>query len=124
MTHSIHRRIAALQRRVPLLLLAGLFATAVAAGCEQGSAGSALGISPGAVTMSSASAYVTFAVGSGTNATSLPLEWTVSNPYLGRIVRSEGLTATYVRFTPNGRNSITVKDQNGVEGIAMVYQVP
>jgi hypothetical protein len=123
MTASIHKRSFLFQHTALLFLLAALCAAFVAAGCERGGPGSALGITPGAVTLNSATRSVIFTVGSGTNAASFPLEWTVSDPYLGGIVRSEGPVATYVRLNPDGRNVVTAKDQNGVEGIAFVYQI-
>jgi len=101
-----------------------VFFTAIAASsCEKGGPGPALGIIPSYATVTTAKGYIVLTVSSGTDKDSFPLEWTVSNPYLGRIIRSDGLRATYARLRPNGWNRVTVKDQHGVEGIAVIYQI-
>ena len=50
----------------------------------------------------------------------LPLKWQVSNPSLGRIARSAGYSAVYESFGGRGQNYVTVEDQVGREGIAVV----
>ena len=52
----------------------------------------------------------------------LPLEWSVSNPAMGRIMASGGYSAVYESYGPRGQNYITVRDQAGREGIAAVEQ--
>lgn len=52
----------------------------------------------------------------------LPLKWHVSNPALGRIASQGGYSAIYESFGGRGQNYITVKDQFGREGIAVVSQ--
>jgi len=54
----------------------------------------------------------------------LPLRWMVSNPSLGAIRSSEGMTAVYERLgTTVGNNFITVRDASGLfEGTAVVSQ--
>ncbi len=53
----------------------------------------------------------------------LPLEWSVSNPSLGRILASGGYTAVYESIGGKGRNIVTVRDQSGREGIAGIEQI-
>jgi hypothetical protein len=53
----------------------------------------------------------------------LPLEWTVSDPELGTIDHSDGLTAVYMMNDRVGVNTITVRDQAGASGLAVVDQL-
>jgi hypothetical protein len=50
----------------------------------------------------------------------LPLEWTVSNPDIGHIEGSAGVTAIYVGHGKLGTNAIVVKDRGKAEGAAVV----
>ena len=52
----------------------------------------------------------------------LPLEWSVANPALGRIMASGGYSAVYESYGPRGQNYVTVRDQAGREGIAAIEQ--
>ncbi len=52
----------------------------------------------------------------------LPLEWSVVNPAMGRIMASAGYSAVYESYGPRGQNYILVRDQGGREGIASVEQ--
>lgn len=56
------------------------------------------------------------------NDLSYPLEWSVSNPAMGTIIRSSGDTALYRMNAVSGHQVITVRDQYGNEGYASVYQ--
>lgn len=64
----------------------------------------------------------TFTVTGGLRSLSMPLEWSVSKPELGRIATSGGTSASYIRTGGHGDNSIFVKDQYGAEGVATVTQ--
>ena len=52
----------------------------------------------------------------------LPLEWSVDEPALGRISESAGLSAVYVSSGALGTSAITVRDQSGRDGLAVVNQ--
>ncbi len=72
----------------------------------------------GAVTLTAASAGGT----NGTSGLALPLVWTVSDPALGGIKSSAGVTAIYESTGKRGNNAITVRDQGEAEGVAVVSQ--
>lgn len=50
----------------------------------------------------------------------LPLEWSVGAPHLGRILSSAGYTAIYEGYGGRGQNVVTVCDQAGRAGVAVV----
>ena len=52
----------------------------------------------------------------------LPLEWSVVNPGMGRIMVSGGYSAVYESYGPRGQNYVVVHDQAGREGIAAIEQ--
>lgn len=52
----------------------------------------------------------------------LPLEWSVVNPGMGRIMVSGGYSAVYESYGPRGQNYVVVRDQAGREGIAVIEQ--
>ena len=52
----------------------------------------------------------------------LPLEWSVANPALGRIMAVGGYSAVYESYGPRGQNYVSVRDQAGREGIAAIEQ--
>ena len=52
----------------------------------------------------------------------LPLEWSVANPALGRIMAAGGYSAVYESYGPRGQNYVAVRDQAGREGIAAIEQ--
>lgn len=52
----------------------------------------------------------------------LPLEWSVSNPSLGRIYMSRGYSAVYESLGGRGQNIVIVTDAVGREGLAVVEQ--
>ena len=99
-------------------------------GCETGGDTFFLTVSPSEYTTSNKIEVVTFTVGGSTNSTtenglrelSLPLKWTVSNANLGYISESSGYSASYVRNTSPGVNTIHVEDQYGAKGHATVNQ--
>ena len=60
---------------------------------------------------------------SGTNQTLYyPLEWSVSSPSLGYIKSSTGRTAIYESLGGAGNNTVSVRDQDGKKGQAVVVQ--
>lgn len=101
-------------------------------GCESATGTHSLTVTPSFVDLStgvsgtssnSISGTQTFTVSDDSlRELSLPLEWRVSNPTLGRIGAAGGTSASYIRTTAHGDNSIIVKDQYGAEGIATVRQ--
>ena len=52
----------------------------------------------------------------------LPLEWSVANPAMGRIMAAGGYSAVYESYGPRGQNYVAVRDQAGREGIAAIEQ--
>ena len=52
----------------------------------------------------------------------LPLEWSVANPAMGRIMAVGGYSAVYESYGPRGQNYVAVRDQAGREGIAAIEQ--
>ena len=95
-------------------------------GCEKATGTRWLTVSPSTVDLTSGvtnSATLTFTVTAGLGDLSLPLVWSVSDPTLGVIGSSGGLSASYVGYlTAPGYNAIHVKDQYGAEGVATVRQ--
>lgn len=65
------------------------------------------------------SVYLTV-TSTGTDDVYQPLTWSVNNPQLGNITKTAGTTATYDSLGTVGNNVISVKDQSGREGIAVV----
>ena len=105
-------------RRLVAGLMGGLLAMGFM-GCDQGGGHDELTISPEEQELSYNSETVRFTVVDGLRELSLPLEWTVSNPGLGKIVAHEGTNAIYRRYAA-GVNIVTVMDQYRAEGIAAV----
>jgi hypothetical protein len=113
-------------------ILMGLVAVSAAfmlSGCEEATGTRSLTVDPafvdltGSSTTSSNTLNQTFSVTEDSlQDLSLPLEWRVSNPGLGSIASSGGRSASYVRSSASGDNSIFVVDQFGAEGIATVRQ--
>ena len=52
----------------------------------------------------------------------MPLEWSVANPAMGRIMAVGGYSAVYESYGSRGQNYIAVRDQAGREGIAAIEQ--
>lgn len=94
-------------------------------GCEStDSESSAITVTPAQtqVTDRLATVSLTAASADATMELVLPLVWTVSDASLGSIKSSAGLTAVYESNGRVGNNTITVRDQNDREGIAVVNQ--
>lgn len=68
---------------------------------------------------------LTAVVGEDTNPIIYPLEWSVAYPYIGDVVAQSAASAVYLHTSPYaGGNVITVRDQIGREGIAVVNWEP
>lgn len=118
-----------------LIRLAGCLAAVVimagSAGCEDAETKSGLSVDPpssdligrGATVVLTASMPGDIAVTTNINQeVILPLQWSVSNPSLGGIMRSAGYSAVYESNGTIGQNVIIVKDGYGREGLASVNQ--
>jgi len=111
------------------LVLAGVvlvMAAGVWTGCESAGNTDGLSISPSSPTLGSGSSNstsaVVFTVGVR-DSLALPLQWSVSNPSMGGIISASGSNATYVANAgKTGDNIITVQDQYGNKGSAVVIQ--
>ena len=111
------------------IFMLAMLGTSLFSGCEEAEDIRGLTIEPdfvdltGTTSASSNNLSQTFTVSEDSLQTlSLPLEWSVSNPGLGSIASSGGSSASYVRFTAHGDNSIQVVDQYGSRGVATVRQ--
>jgi hypothetical protein len=102
------------------IVVAGLLQT----GCEEAKGLQGLQVNPSSVVMATNGQISVFTVTGGVTNESLalPLTWRVSDEGLGRIVYSSGYVAGYQRFSPNGVNTIIVRDQYENEGYATVRQ--
>jgi hypothetical protein len=101
-----------------------------AAGCEDAETSSALSVTPasseligrGATVVLTASMPGDIAPTNTSEEVILPLEWSVSNPSLGGIMRSAGHTAVYESNGTVGQNVVIAKDLFGREGLAAINQ--
>ena len=113
-------------RKYSLVLIAALPVLAgMIFGCESTSSGDlAIQVEPSsAVIAGQGSVFFTAVVDTNQNLV-LPLEWSVDEPVLGRISESAGLSAVYVSSGAVGASAITVRDQSGRDGLAVVNQTP
>ena len=130
-------------RTAGLAMIAALW---MAAGCEEVDTESALGVTPYRSIITGVGTTVYLGVydpeivtavpdaevdqskvggASSTNLSDrvmLPLEWSVSDPGLGRIASSGGYNAVYESYGGDGQNYITAKDQFDRKGVAVVVQ--
>jgi hypothetical protein len=109
--------------------LAGLVAVVVAGmaivGCETTTTtDNVISVSPASVTLTNDWATVSFTASlvSSNVTLALPLEWSVSDPAIGTIRASGGLSAIYEGRNIKGNNTIMVKDQGESDGIAVVIR--
>ena len=93
-------------------------------GCEStSSVDDIITVSPSSPQLSATNATVTFTATGGTNGTLvLPLQWSVDNLTLGRILANGGVTAVYQSTGMTGNNIIRVRDQAEAAGYAVVNQ--
>ncbi|MEI6514741.1 MAG: hypothetical protein WCO77_02080 [bacterium] len=97
----------------------------VLTGCDSAEGVDGVGVSPAAVTLGGSATNATTAVvftAQVKDALALPLEWSVSSPALGIIISHSGSNATYKANAATGENIVTVRDQYGNEGSAVVTQ--
>lgn len=102
-----------------------VMAMGVWSGCEQAEGVNGLSVSPSSVTIggSSSNASTVAFTASVSGPLALPLEWSVANASLGWIVSQSGSNAVYkANSGAKGENIITVSDQYGNEGSAVVKQ--
>lgn len=108
----------------PGLIACVLVASGFFTGCEEAENLKSLTVTPAFVVLPTGSNVVEFTVGTnGLGPLSFPLEWSVTKPELGRIVRSSGATALYQRSPAFGENTVVVRDQYSNEGFATVRQI-
>ena len=68
---------------------------------------------------------LTAVVGDTADPSLYPLEWSVAYPYVGHVIAQSANSAAYLHTSPHaGGNAITVRDQLGREGIAVVNWEP
>jgi hypothetical protein len=95
-------------------------------GCESAEGTAGVGLSPASATLGESSSNATSTVvftAQVSGDLALPLAWRVANPALGNIISSSGSNATYrANAGQKGDNVITVSDQYGNEGSAVVTQ--
>ncbi len=96
-------------------------------GCDSSTAGGSeksITLDPSSVTLDGTGLSAVFTATSSNEDTelALPLEWSVSNAALGTFISTGGLSAVYQTTSLLGSNAISVKDQSGAEGVAVVYQ--
>lgn len=104
-----------------VLVIVGV--AALQCGCEEAKGLAGLQVTPASVTLVTNGQTTVFSVAGVTNETlALPLTWTVQDENLGRITSSSGYTAIYQRFSPDGVNTVVVRDQYENEGYATVQQ--
>jgi hypothetical protein len=116
-------------RRGCVLLAAALLCGTLTA-CEETEQGTAISVTPDTAVLTGSGDSIVFTatpavdglVTNGVDSLFLPLEWEVSNPDIGKIQRSGGYSAVYESNGRVGQNFITVRDQAGSEGVALVEQ--
>ncbi|MEI8138526.1 MAG: hypothetical protein WCI03_01520 [bacterium] len=95
-------------------------------GCESAGGTEGITLSPDSKIIGSGSSNTTSSVvftAQVSGNLALPLEWRVANSGLGNIISASGSNATYqANSGKTGDNVITVKDQYGNEGSAVVTQ--
>lgn len=113
---------------VSVMVVMMVMAALIWTGCESAEGTSGIGVYPSSVTVGGTSSntsqtvvFMADVTGSGNLA--LPLSWRVSNAELGTIVSASGSNATYrANEGRRGDNVITVTDQYGNDGSAIVMQ--
>ena len=110
-------------------LLAGMtLAVAIGSlisGCESSNTSDmVIVVTPATATLSAPASNTVFtAMAADTNnLLNLPLIWSVSDTNLGKIASSAGVTAVYASTGNVGDNIVTVSDQGGAAGQALVTQ--
>ncbi|MBN2300887.1 MAG: hypothetical protein JXN60_00090 [Lentisphaerae bacterium] len=107
---------------IPFFIWISVLAVVLATSCEE-NGGFVLSVEPSDSTIGPNIASMTMAVMSGTRDLSLPLKWKATNSNLGYIAQDHGLYAVYICTSQHGINTVTVRDQYGAKGIAVINQV-
>ena len=93
-------------------------------GCDVSDSGgtdrNTLIVSPRTTNMLTRSSAIFTATTSSNQNVALPLRWSIDDPSLGRIVSARGNSAIYQSNDRTGANTITVRDQGDLEGIAQI----
>lgn len=100
-------------------------AACVWTGCESAGGTGGVGISPSSVVLGGSSSNATAVVLTAQvqNDLALPLKWSVANPAMGSIISASGSNATYKANSGKpGDNIVTVEDQYGNKGSAVITQ--
>jgi hypothetical protein len=106
-------------------VMLGVMVGVVMCGCESTkTTENAMTVTPGEATVTHDSALVTFTASltSSNSSLILPLEWSVSDPSMGHIRSSSGVTAVYEATSRHGNNTVLVRDQGDAEGVAAVMR--
>lgn len=114
-----------------VVLLAGMVAVVACvfcAGCENTETGMTLTVTP-ATSVINTNGVVLLKAGLPENTSSnetrqiyFPLSWSVSNSKIGFLRDMAGDSAVYEGRNAKGVNTVTVRDQAGAEGIAVITQ--
>jgi len=97
---------------------------AILCGCEGSTTNPGITVTPATATLTNGTGAVMFTASiiDTNRVLFFPLEWQVTDPSLGRISSSVGLTAIYEGLGGSGNNAVTVRDQSDSEGVALVSQ--
>jgi hypothetical protein len=107
-------------KKVALAACSCALAVLALTGCEPVEEAVSLVITPTQVEVTAPNSAVTLSA-SGLRDLSLPLAWSVENPALGNISPAfTGSNAVYVSTRIEGANMVTVRDQYGAEGHAVI----
>lgn len=104
-------------------LLTLTLALTLTTGCDSSSSGSsAIEVTPATTDLAGRDSVILTAAAANDIDLLLPLTWEVENPVLGRIVDSAGLSAVYESTGVEGTSAVTVTDQVGRDGVAVIRQ--
>ncbi len=96
-------------------------AAAMFTGCEDRNTGANITVTPQSTTLAGRGS-VALTVEDPDGTLVYPLKWSVSNSALGAVVGTGGGTAVYEGNGNIGTQSVTVWDDTGMEGVAVIEQ--
>jgi hypothetical protein len=105
------------------MLGAAMLCVTCITGCEDRRQDSDIAIDPQSSTLSKGGDTVVLTVTDPNGVLVRPLQWSVTNPALGAIMRAAGDSAIYQRGAADGSNGVVVRDDTGREGIAEIIQI-
>ena len=109
----------------PFIIATLTFTLTLLTGCESSSPGtSSIEVTPATTDLVGEDSVLLTAAAANDIELLLPLTWSVENPTLGRIVSSAGLSAVYESTNAEGSSAVTVTDQIGRDGLAIIRQTP